>query len=517
MNARSSTFAGIVGLCLLVFGLVLQFVVQVESFWFAPLHFILAALFLGAFFLSGGLRKLYALPSARNTKFGVSVTLYSGVFVAVLTLVNYWAATEDLFFFDSTAEKVFTLAPQTTDVLAALPGSVKVRAFYLNGLIEPPKVETLLRRLEIQSTNISLEIIDPERRPGLAERLGVSEAASLHFELQTAGEPKTVLLTSDINEHTVVNALLKLTRSGEKRVLYLSGHGEPSLFDTEGKNGYGLLAEAVGGENLRIEDFPLAQSRTIPADAAAVILAAPKRPLLAAEMKELRRYLQSGGRMLLLHEVSGSASVKQLAAELGIQIGSNVVVDQFVTPFAGPQYGVDAMVTDYHPHPITERFEEGTLFSIASSVRRIVAEQESKVVELAFTGEKSWAESDVKALFADEPTAGLDEQDERGPIPVVAAYQDVDSKARVVVMGDADFVSNSYLGTLFNRDFFLNALNWVVGDESSSITIRPRSLQASRELISVEQFGLMFLCTAILVPEALLLSGLAVWWRRRQS
>jgi len=65
----------------------------------------------------------------------------------------------------------------------------------------------------------------------------------------------------------------------------------------------------------------------------------------------------------------------------------------------------------------------------------------------------------------------------------------------------------------FNRDLFLNSLNWAIG-ETDRITIRAKTLKRTLTSLTEEQFGLSFLMTALLLPELLILSGLGVWWFR---
>ncbi len=125
-------------------------------------------------------------------------------------------------------------------------------------------------------------------------------------------------------------------------------------------------------------------------------------------------------------------------------------------------------------------------------------------------------------LFSDEPQAQKDDTDLPGPVPIaVAATKKVVSKdpagekeSRIVAIGDVDFAANIAISDLYNRDFLLNSVNWLVGVEDG-VVVRARTMRESRESISNTQFSEMYLITVIAVPEIFLLVGLIFWWWRR--
>jgi ABC-type uncharacterized transport system involved in gliding motility auxiliary subunit len=84
----------------------------------------------------------------------------------------------------------------------------------------------------------------------------------------------------------------------------------------------------------------------------------------------------------------------------------------------------------------------------------------------------------------------------------------------MVVFGSTDFINNQHITNFFNRDFFVNSADWLAGEENS-ISIRPRSLRASRFRLTVDQFSIVFAFSVLLLPEMLLILGIAVWWERR--
>ena len=83
----------------------------------------------------------------------------------------------------------------------------------------------------------------------------------------------------------------------------------------------------------------------------------------------------------------------------------------------------------------------------------------------------------------------------------------------MVVIGDSDFVNNEYIVKGYNVDLFLNAINWLSGEEAI-ISIRPKSTRGS-SVAMTPQLTWHLLVSVLIIPEILLLLGLAIWWRRR--
>ncbi len=530
--SRFTQFLGVVGLVLFLFGVTTYLLPIGEGGLFAMIHTIAGATLLFYFFLRGGLMLIGAATLKRAAGYGASLTIYSALFFGLLILANYFFFRHDPLYFDSTEQKVFTLAPQTQKLLSGLKDEVVIRAFYVGGEV-PEEVEGLLDRLSRASDKLSWQVVDPEKSPRLTERLGVNERDTLHFSFATGDSTREAKVVREIAEQDVANAILKLTRGGSKTVYYVFGHGESNLEEKK-EAGYLFLKEAIQGENVQVKQLILGQHEAIPPDAAAVLVMAPRRPLLPIEHKLLSEYFAKGGSGLLVTEPNTVRDVAKLAAPYGIVVGDDIVLSQELRLLEGQVVGVQPVVNTYSSHPAVAGFTQSTVFSTVSSVRR--AEEVppgATVEEIAFTPQNSWVSTDLANIFGEAPEVVMPSEDQKYSVPIAAAYEapvpegakdpenseqagekDEPRKHRLLVIGDADFVANINIRQLFNRDFFLNSLNWVLG-EQEQVSIRARTLRRSTTLISNDQFQKIFLVGGILIPELLLLWGLAIWWFRR--
>jgi ABC-type uncharacterized transport system involved in gliding motility auxiliary subunit len=65
-----------------------------------------------------------------------------------------------------------------------------------------------------------------------------------------------------------------------------------------------------------------------------------------------------------------------------------------------------------------------------------------------------------------------------------------------------------------NRDFFLNAVNWLAQQENL-IAIRPREPEDRRLTLTADQQNLIFLLSVFLLPGVVFAAGVYSWYGRR--
>ena len=76
------------------------------------------------------------------------------------------------------------------------------------------------------------------------------------------------------------------------------------------------------------------------------------------------------------------------------------------------------------------------------------------------------------------------------------------------------FAANAYMPQASNGDLFDNTVNWLAQDENL-ISIRPKSHTDRRVLFTRMQESLFRWFSMVLVPGAVLVAGVVLWWKRR--
>lgn len=468
--------------------------------------------------------------AGRQARFGTLAVASILVVLGILAAINYLSSRYNKRW-DLTAARQFSLSDQTKKVLQDLKEPVKVRVFARSD--EFQRYRDRLDEYTYQSKQISAEYIDPEKKPGVAQQLGVTTLGTVVFEYKGRNEKAT----SD-GEQELTNALIKVIQGRQPKVYFTQGHGEKDTANGD-RGGYTAITTGLTSGNFIVDKVVLAQQGAVPDDADILIIAGPKNDFLAPEIDAVKAYLAKGGKVLLMLDPVLKADQPQpvllqaLARDWGIDVGNDIVLD---VSGMGRLLGTDESVpvaASYPAHPVTENFNLMTAYPLARSVTPVEGgvngHTAQKMVE---TSRNSWGETNLKSLGGGEP-AKMDEADRKGPVSLAAAVSapaatpaappaepkkdgetPKPAETRLVAIGDSDFASNAAIRITGNQDLFLNTVNWLAQQENL-IAIRPKDPEDRRITLTADQERRIFYLTVLIVPGLILLAGVQTWWRRR--
>ena len=184
----------------------------------------------------------------------------------------------------------------------------------------------------------------------------------------------------------------------------------------------------------------------------------------------------------LTREVARASTASSLDDDVVIEL--NPIGQLFGT---GPLVPI---VSQYDPHPITKDMRGHHDAVPADPLGRGGQERPRRAYgdqPLAKTSAQSWGETDKSVCSRGRGQAGPGR--EEGPLAgrrrghggreskpdakAEGAEPKKPVKARIVVVGTADFASNQFLGAQGNQDFFLNVVSWLA-EEEDQISMRPK-------------------------------------------
>jgi ABC-type uncharacterized transport system involved in gliding motility auxiliary subunit len=238
---RSNGLLGLIGIILLLFAGVAVALTRGETIFdqiYIGVHGAAGVLALIAY-LSTGVENLRTFLGERSTKYGTSTVLASLIFIAILAILNFLAYRHN-HRFDLTSEKVFSLSPQSAQVLTGLTKDLRMEAFVEGGA--NPELDDLLKNYGATSSKVSYRLVDPDREPEMAEKYGIKSYNTVRI---TYGEASNQV--TQPTEENLSNAIIKLTRSGKQTVCAIEGPGEPDIDDKQ--DDPGLAQAAIGGQN----------------------------------------------------------------------------------------------------------------------------------------------------------------------------------------------------------------------------------------------------------------------------
>ena len=468
----------------------------------------------------------------RQLRHGGNSAVLIVVVLGILAGVNYVAYRRPLKK-DFTKGQRYSLSDQTKKVVGGLGEEIRILYFQRAG--ELAGGDERIKQYQALSPHVQAEFVDPFAKPARAREYDVKGPWPIIVVERGARRERAA---SD-SEQDLTNAVVKVTREGEKTVCFVEGEGERDI-DDGSDLGFTGAREALTKSQYVTKKVVLARERTVPAACAVLVVAGPAADLLPPVAEAVRAYVAAGGKALVMAEAplkTATPNIDGMLRSWNLEPGNDVVVD---VSGMGQLFGageLTPMAVEYPYHEITRGFRVMTAFHEARSLQAGTGPAPGITAQnLVQTSAESWAETDLGLKAPVQP----DEKDRKGPIalgavatvPVAAPPSPEPSpeaspapeaspeaapptrEGRVVAIGDADFASNALLGFQGNRDFFLNVVAWLAED-ADLISIRPREPEDQRIFLTQTQQQSVAIVALLLLPGLFVALGVWTWWRRR--
>ena len=512
---------------------------------------------------------------SRRVAFGAAAAL-SVVFLLVgLAVANVIVALKVPESLDTTASGYYTLQPETTELIKALPVNVTVYTTFN----ESEQSGRRARRLAQDLARLldQCRAANPQRfqlRP-LSLLLNKEEIAKLqdeHAEFKrtdpgllvvTDGKPGKFLSYAEledanrqtgqvsfVGEPKVVSLLLSLTADQDRTVYFLQGHGEISVGPKGGEEGPRRtgLGMAVALERVDTIVKPLTLDLVnpkVPDDAAVVVIADPREAIPPEQLAALKEYMTAKrkndklGKLLVLSSPSPNVNGKgvretglnALIGPYGVSLGNSYTYFIPTSQLEPTESEVFAVrMANQAVNPVVMQFrEQGFVFPNCREVN--VARQPGKEVLFGTAPDRwSWLEADrltnpvaaMKEMSSGDAAKAAELQAQknlRQDFRYVAAAASDEKAPRVVVFGSGDAfadpaTSEAAAKVRPNAALLATAVNWL-RDRPTAANVTGKNLteyQINRNLDGFK--GLLLPVFGTLIAVVAL--GLGVWAYRRK-
>jgi len=437
------------------------------------------------------------------------------------------------------------LSPESAAYVRTLEVPVEV-IVALPEASDDPEVRRLSRAMrdltraltaEAQASGLTLRVEyvdllrDLDRANALAREVGLEQPIAV---VVRAEDRFRILLPTDLlvfenqqavgfnGETAILQAMLEVAGDEAPVIYFVTGHGEMALNDPDPARGLSVLAEELRRRNIIARPLPLSEVETVPADAAAVVVADPQGPLLEEEVARLQLYLDEGaGDVLLFLGPTRAHGLDALLEGWGLRADDMVVLEE------GDAYRASSgsvLVRRLGEHPLMQPLIANQTFLVGSLSRPVrpdlgaPLDEQRRITLLFASSGQSYAESNYRRPEA----MGFDEAlDLAGPVPLAAT---VTREARsplglatpsgqLTVIGMPDLWTNQRLVHLGNSALLRSWLHLTL-DRSFALPTRGQpfeQISLSLSKTDVRRLGLSF----VAVPSAVLLLGLSLLlWRR---
>lgn len=430
---------------------------------------------------------------------------------------------------DITQNGYFSISDQTEQVLEGLQEDVTIYWVVRDGG-EDTTLGLLLEKYEGYSDHIKVVKKDPDLYPTFVQQYTDEvEDNSLIVESE---KRNTYVSYYDVYEYdyssyyytgtydvsfagesSLTSAIYYVTSGNLPKLYTLTGHGETDLSTT--------YTEAVEKENVTMSELSLLAEGGVPGDCDCLLILLPQSDLAAEELTLVQEYLKNGGNLLLItdpQETAGSRpNLDALMADYGVSESEGIVVEGSSSYYAfqTPYY----LLPDLMSHSITSPLmSDGYYILMPIAHGLTVADELPETVEVSTllqTSDGAFSKVDGYSLSTYEKEDG----DINGPFKlgvVVTDTIDDGLESKIIWFSSGGLVDDSSNEKVSggNEDLFLNAVNWLCGQDSS-ISIRAKSL--SYEYLTMDSgtaAGLSLLVVG-LIPAACLVAGIVIVYRRK--
>jgi ABC-type uncharacterized transport system involved in gliding motility auxiliary subunit len=454
------------------------------------------------------------LLHARQTKYALYAASYIVIVFTILVVANVLGDRHNKTF-DATANKRFSLSEQTAKIVKGLKQPATITYFDQGTHFEQAK--DLLDQYANLSPKVKVKYSDPDKDPELARSLGVKEYGTTVVQIGDRRED-----AKSLTEEGITGAFIRDLKTSVRTVCFVEGSGEHQIGDSD-RSGYSRFKDLLGQDDYQTKSISLLSKAEVPSECTVLVVAGPDSDYQQPEVDAIKKYVEDGGRALILLnpplkmgrvQIADNEALDRVLEGWGVTPQNNLILD--LNPIGqiaglGPQV---ALVTSYDSQPIVNDMKRrATGFPLSRSLE-IKSGDKTSVQKLFSSSETSLATSKLNSPAIDPN----DPKNVKGPLPLAAAgtYNTgkENSQGRFVVVGSSDWAANSFIGFNGNRDLALNAVNWLSSDEDL-ISIRPKEHEDRRIILTSAQMRWLRISSQFLLPLIVVIGGVSVWWRRR--
>ncbi len=466
--------------------------------------------------------------SSRHLKMGaystgmIAVVLVAAVFLnlAVQELPATYTS------IDVTSQKLYSLTDTTTDLVRNLSEDVYIYILQSEDAEDTTLGQTL-DRYQALSGHVHVEYRDPVTNPGFYQNY-TDGNISMNSLIVESDKRYTVIDYADIYETEIDYNTYTSTVTGydaegliTSAISYVTSDDTPVLYTLEGQDELTLsstFSDGLAKQNVTSQSLNLLTSDEVPEDAQGVLILAPLSDISQDDADKLIRYLDGGGKILMTTSYTDDfaqnfPNLQTVLDYFGVSITEGLVAEGDSSMYyQEPFY----LLPDVAYDETTEQIA-GERYIFMPYAQGIVWEEmeDVEVTSLLSTSEHSVSKTDL----SNAQTYEMEEGDLQGPFTVgIRASKSLEEGNACLYLYTSESLFTDSANTMVadaNLTLFTNTIA-LMTDRESNISIPVKSYQASDIMVNdTTAFGIAAVLM-LLLPVALLLTGLFIWMERRK-
>lgn len=475
----------------------------------------------------------------------VAITVFVNLIAGVVSTKMSWAS------IDVTSQKLFSISEKTEQMLSKLDSDITLYVMSSESAMDDT-VKKTLERYKLSSKHIRVEYKDTTRYPNFYqdytdtapsggsiivynEKTKKSKVVD-YSEIYVSDSSSSYYYTGESSASSYdcegqLDAAISYVRSENTYKIYqIEGHDEAAL-DSSNFGTSNTLTETIGKYNCEVESVKLVNKEKISVDeCSAVLLLGPQKDYTKEEAQIIINYLKEGGNAIVGLENITSMGVDKpnfysILKEFNIEVQDGIIAENnasYNSPQNGPFYafaegitGYASGLTSYVFSPYAAGIKQGSNTS-----------DELSYTALAGTSEEAVLKTDAKNSDTYEKETG----DKQGPFDTVvcATRTTTESKdekeeaktitSNILVFGSvyslSDEIDEFVQGS--NIQIVNNALSDYIDTDVETISVPAKSMEMTQLNVTESGSRWFGILISIVVPVIVLISGIAVWMRRRK-
>jgi len=325
---------------------------------------------------------------------------------------------------------------------------------------------------------------------------------------------------------TETSAALKRLTVRLPKIAFLEGDLERSP-NKIGDRDYKMLTSQISFRYALVNqgfDVESIKGGEIPTDIAALVIADPKTNFDPSTMASIRKYIADGGNLLIAGEPGKQSVLNPLLQPLGVQLMEGTLVEpskEFAPDLVMPYLTDTAAALS---KLLRQDFEDSVRVSLPGAAGLSYKPHGDYDIQplLVTDGQLSWNKKGRLVADSAEIVYSAADGDQKGAIPtVVRLTRKVNGKEqRIIVTGDADFLSNAELGrgNIRTANFHFNTalFGWFTYGQFPIDATRPKSRDTRLSLTGSGITRLKVIFLGILPGLLLILAAILLIRRKKK-
>ena len=474
--------------------------------------------------------------------------LIVAILVSIFLAINIYVQTLDLPEIDVTENKIYTLSDASKEAVEKIDEDVKM---YVYGFEENSSLISFIKQYVKTNNHISYEMLTEESNLAKVQEYDLSEGYQI-IVLESNGSSKIIDTSNefysydyttgqevDLTEQCLTNSLLAITTENKPKVYFTTGHEEYAL-----ENELGVLYTYLQNESYIAGSVNLLTEGKVPDDCNLLVLMAPIKDFMEAEVNSILDYINKGGDLIITSDVGNTAesyaNLQRVYDAFGVTLNHTGYVYETATNKTLSNYPNIFMPELSYSNPITsDIYTDGAIWLVYAGRLNFV--DDNQLTALNVTREDI-VTSSANALFiqdiAQSASAAAETAEKSQSViasiltktitPAVEASEGVEAKdaveAKLLVMANASFITDykvdqlsatypiSYLAN--NKDFMLNSISHMTSRED---TLKIRKDMSNSTYTPTEDQHAVVMVIIFAVPIAIIIAGIVVWQLRRRK